>query len=330
MDAKRANNLTLATIFVIVTAIMAISLPDRFMTLINWRSMALQFPEYGLLAFGIMLAMLTGGIDLSLVSIVSLSGVLSGMFLSRHAELGLPPGITILIAIVIALVTAALCGLLNGVLIAFANVPAIIATLGTNGLFLGIAIVLTRGHGIQGFPSQFIMIANGMTLGIPNNFIIFVVIALLIGLLLSRSRLGFQMRLLGASPEAAQYSGINNRSVLIKTHILAALLAGVAAIIIISKVNSIRPGYGSGYLLLSVLIAILGGTNPAGGFATTLGVTLGIFTMQVLTSGLNIIGFLPFFRRFIYGVFLLAVMVIHHYRKQSGEFRLPIPKMKKS
>lgn len=330
MDAKRANNVTLAVIFVIVTAVMAISLPDRFMTLINWRSMALQFPEYGLLAFGIMLAMLTGGIDLSLVSIVSLSGVLSGMFLSRHAEFGLPPGITIAIAIAIALVTAVLCGLLNGVLIAWANVPAIIATLGTNGLFLGIAIVLTQGHGIQGFPMQFIMIANGMTLGIPNNFIIFVAIALLMGLLLSRSRLGFQMRVLGASPEAAQYSGINNRSVLIKTHVLAALLAGMAAIIIISKVNSIRPGYGSGYLLLSVLIAILGGTNPAGGFATTLGVTLGIFTMQVLTSGLNIIGFLPFFRRFIYGVFLLAVMVIHYYRKRSGKLRLPIPKLKKS
>ncbi len=280
--------------------------------------MAMQFPEYGLLALGIMLAMLTGGIDLSLVSIISLSGVTAGMVLTRYQEIGLPPEMVILLAIFVALVVALACGLINGLLITLANVPAIIATLGTNGLFLGIAIVLTEGHGIRGFPTEFIMIGNGMTLGIPNTFIIFVVVALLVGLMLSRSRLGFQMRMLGASPEASQYSGVRNSSVLIKTHMVTALLAGIAAIIIISRVNSIRPGYGSNYLLLSVLIAILGGTNPAGGFATTLGVSLGIVTLQVLTSGLNILNFTPFFRKFIWGLFLLVVMVIHYYRQVWG------------
>jgi len=301
---------------------MTIFLPERFLTLVNFRSMALQFPEYGLLALGIMLAMLTGGIDLSLVSIVSLSGVTAGMVLTRHAEIGLPPVVVIILAIIVALSVAILCGAINGLLITVANVPAIIATLGTNGLFMGIAIVLTKGHGIRDFPIEFILIGNGMTLGIPNAFLIFIAVALLVGLVLSRSRLGFQMRLLGASPEASQYSGVNNASVLVKTHMLTALLAGVAAIIIISRVNSIRPGYGSNYLLLSVLIAILGGTNPAGGFATTLGVTLGIFTLQVLTSGLNILNFTPFFRKFIWGLFLLAVMVIHYYRMELGARRI--------
>lgn len=303
-------------------AVMAIFLPNRFLTLINFRSMALQFPEYGLLALGIMLAMLTGGIDLSLVSIVSLSGVMGGMILTRHEQMGLPPAIVIIIAIIATLVVALLCGLLNGILITVANVPAIIATLGTNGLFIGVAIVLTQGHGIRGFPTEFILVGNGMTLGIPNTFLIFVGVAILVGLMLSRTRLGFQMRVLGASPEAAQYSGVRNSSVLIKTHMVTALLAGIAAIIIISRVNSIRPGYGSNYLLLSVLIAILGGTNPAGGFATTLGVSLGVMTLQVLTSGLNILNFTPFFRKFIWGLFLLVVMVIHYYRQELARRRV--------
>lgn len=326
MNEKKANNLMLFIIFLALLALMSVFLPDRFLTLINFRSMMRQFPEYGLMALGIMLAMITGGIDLSIVGITSLTGVVAAQVLIQHAESSLPPEFFVLFAVLAALGVAILCGILNGILITIANVPALIATLGTNGLFLGISIILTQGHGIRGFPTEILFIGNGQFLGLPMPFIIFLVVALLIGLLLTRTRLGFNMTMLGSSPEVSQFSAINNTMVLIKTHVIIAMLAGLASIIIISRVNSMRPGYGEAYLLLAILIAILGGTNPNGGFGTVLGVSLGIGSLQILTSGLNIMAFTPFFRKFIYGFLLLMVMVINYYRRQyAGRIRVPKP-----
>lgn len=315
MNSKLSNNLTLFCILLVVTGIMTVFLPAQFLTLRNFTSMGLQFPEYGLLALANMLAMITGGIDLSVVSIASLSGVISASFLSQYATLGLPVGTVILVGILIALTVSVLCGLLNGVIIAYARVPAIIATLGTQGLFLGISIIITKGHGIGGFPPAFLFIGNGSVLGMPTQFVIFVIIALLVGLVLTRTPQGFSMLMYGSSPQVARFSGINNEMVLIKTYVLTGLLSGVASLVIISGVNSIRPGYGADYLLLSILIAILGGTDPAGGFGTVLGLTLAIFIMQILQSGLNILSFSPFMKKFIWGLLLLAVMVFHYYRR---------------
>ena len=187
---------------------MSVFLPGQFMTLRNFTSMGLQFPEYGLLALANMLAMITGGIDLSVVSIASLSGVISASFLSQYQTLGMAPGTVILLGILIALAVSMLCGLLNGVIIAYARVPAIIATLGTQGLFLGIAIIITKGHGIGGFPPAFLFIGNGSILGMPTQFVIYiVVIALLVGLVLTRTPQGFSMLMYGSSPQVSRFSG---------------------------------------------------------------------------------------------------------------------------
>ncbi len=321
MNTKFSNNLTLLIILFVIVALISSFLPSEFLSLRNFQSMALQFPEYGLLSLANMLAMVTGGIDLSVVSIASLSGVVSASFLSQYQTLAMAPGAIILIGIVIALAVSMLCGLLNGVIIAFARVPAIIATLGTQGLFLGVAIIITKGHGIGGFPPAFLFIGNGSILGMPTQFVIFVVVALLVGLLMNRTPQGFAMLMYGSSPQVARFSGVSNELVLIKTYLLTGLLSGVAGLIIISGVNSIRPGYGADYLLLSILIAILGGTDPVGGFGTVLGLTLAIFIMQVLQSGLNILSFSPFMKKFIWGLLLLLVMVIHYYRRMYAQRR---------
>ncbi len=315
MNTKLSNNLTLFCILIVVTTIMSVFLPAQFMTLRNFTSMGLQFPEYGLLALANMLAMVTGGIDLSVVSIASLSGVVSASLLSQYASLGMSTGTVIALGILIALTVSVLCGLLNGAIIAYVRVPAIIATLGTQGLFLGTSIIITKGHGIGGFPPAFLFIGNGSILGMPTQFVIYIIIALLVGLMLTRTPQGFSMLMYGSSPQVSRFSGINNEMVLLRTYAMTGLLSGIASLIIISGVNSIRPGYGADYMLLSILIAILGGTDPVGGFGTVLGLTLAIFIMQVLQSGLNILSFSPFFKKFIWGLLLLAVMVFHYYRR---------------
>lgn len=323
MTAKRANNITLLITFIAVSVIMTIAMPDRFLRLNNLHNMMRNLPEYALLAFGIMLAMTVGGIDLSGVSILSISGVVAASILSRHNEIGLPPWVVIILAMTAAIVVAAACGLLNGVIISVAGVPAIIATLGTNGLFLGIAMGLTGGSGLGNFPLQYIRIANGNLFGIPIPFYIFVATAFVLWILLEKTSLGFEMRMLGASPVAARFSGMNNRAILIKTFVIIGVLAGISAIILTSKVATMRPNYGQQYLLLAVLLSVLGGTNPDGGFSSVLGVSLAILTLQIIATGSTFLGYTPFFRNFLYGIMLLGVMIIQYYR-DSGQLRAGI------
>jgi len=313
----RLDNLTLLVIMVGTILSMSIFLPEKFLTVINFQSMASQFPEYGLFAMAIMLTMITGGIDLSVVSIANLSGVVGAMVLASHVKaqvLGISPGTIIFLAIIATLAVSFICGLVNGLVITAVGVPAIIATLGTNGLFIGTAIILTEGHGIRGFPEEFLFIGSGTILGIPMPLIIFVVVALIVSLMLKKSAQGFKMYMLGSSPIVTRFSGINNNAVLVKTYLFSALLAGMAAIIIISRVNSMRPGYGYAYLLLAVLLAILGGTNPEGGRGGVLGLCMAIVILQVLQSGLNILGFNPFLKRFIWGLILILFMVVNYYQ----------------
>lgn len=329
----KSDNLTLFIIMIGTITVISIFLPDKFLRIVNFQSMASQFLEYGLLALGIMLAMITGGIDLSVVSIANLSGVAGAMVLASHIEaqtLGISPGTIIFLAILAALAVSLICGLINGLVITVVGVPAIIATLGTNGLFMGIAIILTGGHGIRGFPEEFLFIGSGEILLMPMPLIIFIVVACLVSLMLKKSPQGFKMYMLGSSPQVARFSGININMVLIKTYALSGLLAGISAIIIISRVNSMRPGYGYAYLLLGVLIAILGGTNPEGGRGSVLGLFMAIVILQVLQSGLNILGFNPFVKKFIWGLILILVMVINFYQANSWPWRNLINKYLRS
>jgi simple sugar transport system permease protein len=319
MMKRGSHNLTLFIILVAVTILISISLPNKFLTLINFQSMTGQFPEFGLLALAMMLAMLTGGIDLSVVSVANLSGVVAALILSKVT--GLPIGLVILLAILAAVGTSAACGLFNGVLISFVGVPPILATLGTQGLFIGIAIVVTEGYSILGFPEEFLFIGTGELFLLPMPLVLFIIVALIVAFILRKTRQGFYMRMLGSNPTVSRFSGVSNRMVLLKTYLLAGILAGVAAVVMISRVNSMRPGYGYAYLLQAVLVVILGGTDPKGGFGTVLGVVMAILMLQVIQSGSNILAFTPFFKKFIWGLMLLLVMVINFFMNRIREAR---------
>jgi simple sugar transport system permease protein len=307
---------------IVVVMIMSASLPGKFLTLINFQSMAVQIPEFGLLAIAMMIAMITGGIDLSVVSITNFTGVISALILKTYV-----PGEAqsaslfsiILLTILTALAVSAFSGFINGFLVANVGVPPILATLGTQGLFLGLAIVITEGHGISTFPEKFLYIGSGDIGGIPVPLIIFIASTLLVALFLKKTSLGLKMYMVGSNPVAARFSGINNNNVLRMTYVITGLIAGISSLIMISRVNSIRPGYGYAYLL----VAVLGGTDPSGGYGSVLGVVLGIIVLQTLQSGFNILAFSPFFRKFIWGLMLLLVMVINFYISMYQQRKRP-------
>ncbi len=301
---------------VVVIVIMSAALPNKFLRVINFQSMSNQIPEFGLLAIAMMVTMITGGIDLSVVSTTNLTGVVAALILKNMITPEMASSQTFLLmasAVAAAVALSAVCGIVNGFVITRFGVPPILATLGTQGLFLGIAIIITEGHGITGFPEKFLFLGSGKIGGIPMPFIIFVVVTFLIYIFLNKTKLGLSMYMVGSNPTVARFAGVNNNNVLLKTYMLSGLLAGISSVIMISRVNSMRPGYGYAYLLQAILVVVLGGVDPYGGFGSVLGVVMGIIILQVLQSGFNILAFNPFFKKFIWGLMLLVVMIINFF-----------------
>jgi simple sugar transport system permease protein len=319
--SKYSNTLTLFIIMISVFVVISIFLPTKFLTIRNFQSMFCQIPEFGLLAIAMMLAMLSGGIDLSVVATANLAGIVAALFLTKYNIFqvgGYEELFTIIIAIVFALIVSLICGFINGILVAYVRVPAILATLGTMGLYSGVAIIITKGYGIVGFPEKFLYIGSGTLLLIPIPMVIFILCALFVVILLNRTRYGFSLYMVGSNPLASRFSGIKNEKILISTYVLSGLLAGLASIIMISRVNSVRPGYGEVYLLQAILVCVLGGVDPAGGSGKLSGLVMGMITLQILQSGFNILSFSPFFKKVIWGLILILGMVINFYHNKTS------------
>jgi simple sugar transport system permease protein len=315
VNAYKTGNAKNITLFILMFGILVLFSalrPDRFPTSRNFRSMLGQFPEFGLLTVAMMLSMVVGGIDLSVVAVANLTGVLAAIILATGQAAGVfPGGILVFLAFITVLVVAAISGAINGTLIALAGVPPILATLGTQGLLMGLAIIFTKGHGITGFPPEIDIIGNGFIAGIPVPFLIFVVVTTMVTFILRRTRLGFNMYMLGANPVVARFSGVNNTMVLIRTYMISSVLAGISSLIMISRTNSMRPGYGTDYLLQAILVSVLGGTDPKGGVGSVVGLVMAIMILQFTQSGLNILAFSAFMKKFIWGLALLLIMVLN-------------------
>lgn len=328
MQVRRNNPvLRLLIISALIFAAFSLVLRDQFFSVRNMQSMAVQFPEFGILAIAIMITMVTGGIDLSIVGIANLSGILAALTMQHYAPDGSSPMWLMLVAVGVALVVGSLCGLLNGFLVARIGIPPILATLGSGSLYTGFGYVITGGYAVR--TAQMAVIGNGSVLGIPYPVIIFALAAALFAVILNRTTFGFNVYMLGTNTTAARFSGIRSALVLIRTYWLAGLLGAVAGIIFLARANSAKPDYGSTFVLLSVLISILGGVSYTGGFGTIGGLVLAVLSIQFLSTGLNMLmlqlsgsSAAIFFRQFAWGALLLGVMVLNYY-SQKRQSRSP-------
>jgi len=311
MIKRNPKEFTLFIVFLVTFAIMSFLSPKLFLSTINMQSMAFQMAEFGILAFGMMIVVLTGGINLSLTYNASLSGVVMALVLRELNASGNSPALSILVGIAAAFLVAVVCGLLNGFLVAYLKVTPILATLGTMMLFKGIGQNLTKGYSITGFPSVFSIFGNGLVFGIPVSFIIFIAVAACCWLLLERTPWGLQVHMVGNNAVAVEYSGIDVKRVLFKVYIASALLCFCATLIMTSRYNSMKPEYGYSYLLQSVLAVVLGGTSINGGYGKVAGTLLSIIILQILSTGLNIFGVNKFFIDVIMGAMLVFVLAIN-------------------
>ncbi len=329
LKARGSRDQNLVRLFVmllVVFALMTALRPAEFPTLANFGSMMRQFPEYGIMAIGISLTMITGGIDLGVVGTANLSAILAAKFLIGYVPPGAPPQVVlpyIIIAVLIALATGLACGYVAGILISRFNIPAILATLGTQQLYTGIAVGITSGRPQSRLPLLYSKIGNTELFDLfPLSFILFVVIALGVGLMLSRARFGTSMYLYGTNPKAARYAGLNTGSILRRTYLFSGLLSSVAGLIMMARANSAKAEYGAPYTLQCVLIAVLGGIDPNGGFGKIAGVTLAILILQFLSSGLNMFNQVSnFYRDVIWGGVLIIVLVVNRLISTRAERR---------
>jgi simple sugar transport system permease protein len=303
----------LALITTLLFAGMSAAEPGLFLTRANLSSMAFQFPEFALLALGVMVSMLTGGIDLSVIGLANLSAMLAVLVMRSLAPnphaIGAAPAIGLGIAALLGV--GAVGGLLNGLAIAGVGIPPILATLATGLIFSGIAVVLSGGAAVLGFPDAISVIGNGALLSVPVPVLVFAAAAAGVAFLLNKMSFGLRVYLFGTNPMASRFAGVDNFRVTLGAYLVSGLLASIAGLIIAVRANSAKADYGSSYLLLSILIAVLGGTDPYGGFGKVSGLVLAVLSLQFLSSGLNMLQISNFAVELTWGALLLFVMVIN-------------------
>jgi len=278
-----------------------------------WLSMAVQFPEYGVMVLAVMLCFIIGKIDVSFVALGNLSAIVAILLVTQVLGLGEHEGyLPVFFIIVIALIFGGVCGLLNGLLIAKLNIPPILATLSTQMVFMGITVGITRGHAVSGIPPQFTqMIRQPSIFGfrfVP--FLMFVLVLLFCSYLVKYTTFGKKMFMIGSNSTAAKFSAVDVNKTVIITFVLAGVITTIGTLIMVANMNSARADTGASYLMRCILILVLAGVLPVGGMGKIRNVLIAIFTIQVISTGVNMFPQLNvFYRELVSAVLLLAVLV---------------------
>ena len=289
-------------IVLLVLLILMSTFAPNFNRVDNLLNIARSISVNAILAAGMTFVILTSGIDLSVGSIVAVSGVISVV----AAMAGIPAPLAILAGVGVG----ALCGLLNGVLTAYLALAPFIVTLGTMTFLRGMAYTITEGQPIVSSSLSFRELGNGYLAGIPVPVIIMLVVYLLAWFILERTRFGRHIYAVGGNAQAARLAGVRVKRVLAAVYMIAGICAGLAGIIFAARVISAQPTAGTGYELDAIAAVVLGGTSLAGGRGLIIGTLIGSIILGVLSTGLILLS-VPFFTQLlIKGIVIILAVAI--------------------
>ena len=309
MSARKVKDnveIYLSLLIGVVVVAFSILMPDIFWSSANFQSIASQMPVLGVLALAMAVTMLTGGINLSIIATMNACGLVMAWVATNY-----PPTIGSMALVVLAgMAMAIIIGGINGFLIAVVRVSPILATLGIMTLLNGINILISRGSAISNFPDYILTINSTNLLGIPVPLLVFLAVVAVMWVILEKSAFGRTIYLIGSNEQATHYSGINTRKTIVWVYILSSMLCVIAALLMMSKLNSAKASYGESYLLVSILAAVLGGINPDGGFGKVFGMVMALILLQMLESGLNILGVSSYITMALWGGLLLAFIFL--------------------
>jgi simple sugar transport system permease protein len=286
---------------------------ERFLSPFNLQSMAAQVPEIGLLALGVTLAMIAGrgGIDLSGITLANLSGICAYLTIGPVAESELQELAWVLSFALLSVGFGLIGGLINGLIIGFFGVTSIIATLGTQLIFTGIAVVLTGGSAqTLGYIPILDDFGNTPTFGAPLTVWLFAAVALAVGFWLKLSKSGRLLYLMGSNHVAARFAGVQTRVLLLQVYLISGACAGLAGVVIAAGTSSLKWDYGSSYVLVAILIAVMAGVRPEGGYGRIICVVMSAIALQIMSSFFNFLALSNFFRDLAWGVLLLAFLAV--------------------
>lgn len=300
---------TLSGLLVLVVALWILT--PHFLTISNLLNVAEQATIIAIIAVGMTFVIITGGIDLSVGSVLAVSGVVMASSLQS--------GVPLPLALLIGLGVGLLCGVVNGLLITIGRLPPFIATLGMMSVARGAALMFTEGRPISGFSEGFRSIATGEILRIPAPVVIMIVVYVIAHFVLKRTKLGRYTYAIGGNEEAALLSGINVRLNKTLVYGIAGLLSGLAAILLTARLNSAQPIAGMSYELDAIAATVIGGTSLLGGEGTVSGTLIGALIMAVLRNGLNLLSVSSFFQQVVIGSVIILAVLIDMALKRRGK-----------
>jgi ribose transport system permease protein len=277
-------------------------LTPHFLTVSNALNVMEQTSINAIVAVGMTYVIIAGGIDLSVGSLVALSGVV----LAGALKAGWSPSL----AIVAALASGAGAGLVNGLVIAFGRLPPFIMTLGMMSVARGAALLVTDGRPISGFDAGFRSIATGRVLGVPAPILLTLAIYSVAHFVLARTRFGRYVYGIGGNEEATRLSGVNVRFHKTMVYVVSGVASAIAAILLTARLNTAQPIAGMMYELDAIAATVIGGTSLSGGEGGPAGTLIGALTMGVLRNGLNLLGVSSFLQQLVIGVVIIAAVLV--------------------
>lgn len=301
---------------VIALLIMCVALSflsDRFLTPENGWNVMRQISVNIVISVGMTLVILTGGIDLSVGSILALAGAVTAVMLKFGAEiesLNVYLGFTLLGALLGGTLVGAFLGWFNGLTITRFKVPPFVATLAMLTIARGLTMLLTGGFPITGFSNEMAFIGTGWFLGVPMPVWISAVVVFLAVVLTKKTRLGRHIYAVGGNETAAELSGLKIKRIKLIVYTIAGALAGIGGILVTSRLDSAQPNAGTGFELDSIAAVVIGGTSLSGGKGTILGTVQGALIIGILNNGLVLLNVSPFWQQVIKGLVILLAVVI--------------------
>ena len=287
------------------------ALTPHFLTVSNLLNVAQQTSINAIVAVGMTFVIISGGIDLSVGSIVALSGVVLGSLLQGGQPLA--------VALAAALAVGIACGLLNGALVSIGGLPPFIATLGMMSVARGAALVFTEGRPVSGFDEGFRSLATGSPGFVPAPVVVMIAVYVVAHIVLTRTTFGRYVYAIGGNEEATRLSGVAVRFHKTAIYAVSGVMSAIAAIVLTARLNSAQPIAGTMYELDAIAATVIGGTSLMGGEGTLAGTLVGALIMGVLRNGLNLLGVSSFLQQIVIGGVIVGAVLVDTILKRRKE-----------
>ena len=314
MFRKIMNKLGIGIVIIVMFIAMSFASPF-FFDLQNLMNILLQVSISTIIAVGMTVVILTGGIDLSVGSVTAMSCVVIALTL----HLGLPVAVVLVLAILFGLLSGIAMGSINGLFVVKGRVPAFIATLGMMSIARGLALYVTGGQSVTLLPQEYMAITSGKIGEIPVPVLYAVVVVLIAAFMLNKTKLGRYIYAIGGNKEAVRLSGVNVDKVEFIAYAISGLACGIGAIVLVGRLGAGQPIAASGYELTAIAAAIIGGTSLSGGMGRISGTVMGAVLMGMLSNGLNLLDVSQFLQQIITGLVIVAAVLFDQFRKSRKD-----------